>query len=104
MQLQVCVRQPRGQIGDGGLAVVVEVGAGGEELEGLEAVPRNLSQMIAGETKLVEQMRRHPESALSHGSPPRPQESPGRSVHLTRGANGGFGDNGSTRRNGATET
>ena len=58
MKLEARIRQPRLEVGDGGGVVVIEVRAGGEQLDRFEAIRRDLQQMLPAEPLTVIETRR----------------------------------------------
>ena len=78
VERQARVRQPLRELLDGRVVVIVEMGTRREDLNRVESVRCDVDQVLARQTRLVEQMRRDPETALSQTINPsssRPQGS-----------------------------
>ena len=63
VELEPGVAEPRREGIDRGRVVIVEMGAGREDLDGLETVSRNLQQMVPPEPLGVIEVRRDTESS-----------------------------------------
>src|SRR5687768_7314405 len=63
MQRQAGVGQPFAELGDGVRVVIVEVGTGGEHLDGVEIVRGDMDEVVAREPRFVEEVRRDAEGA-----------------------------------------
>jgi hypothetical protein len=64
VQFEASVSQPLLQVGHRRRIVVVEMRAGGEQLDTIESVRANLDQMLASQPLAVVKVRRHPEGPL----------------------------------------
>jgi hypothetical protein len=65
VERQARVRQPLRESIYGGCIVVVEMAPRRKHLDRIEAMGRNVDEMFAREPRLVKQVRRDPETALS---------------------------------------
>ena len=65
MESQARVRQPFREMLDGDVVVIVEMGTRREDLNGVESMRRDVHQVLARQTRLMKQVRRNPETALS---------------------------------------
>ena len=68
VERQARVREPFREMLDGGDVVIVEMGTRREDLNGVESMRRNVHQVFARQTRLMKQVRRNPEAALSQNN------------------------------------